>query len=96
MATYEYRCQDHGDFDSSKPMGTAPKAVPCPTCRRPAGRRYTAPLLRQSSEATRTLLGMEERSRHEPEVVNSVPPRRPSTRANSDATARKGPRLPRG
>lgn len=86
MATYQYRCRRHGDFDTTKPMGTAPASMPCPDCGDPAGRAYTAPLLRQTPQPTRDLLAMEERSRHEPEVVSAVPPpsRRPARRG-SDA-----------
>lgn len=96
MATYQYRCQHHGDFDATRPMGTAPAAVGCPDCGEPARRSYTAPLLRQTTQAVSDALSVEERSRHEPEVVNAVPPpRRASAARDSDAHPPQT-RLPRG
>ena len=32
MATYQYRCADDGDFDISRPIGTATPKSQCPAC----------------------------------------------------------------
>jgi putative FmdB family regulatory protein len=95
MSRYEYRCGDHGPFDTSWPMGAAPGSVDCPSCGRPAARSFTAPLLRRTAKPLADLRNKEEKSSDQPEVVTAVPPKR---RAAPSRTVDSNPlwsRLPR-
>ena len=40
MPLYEFRCPQCGPFDLHRDMRDAAAAAPCPTCDRPAQRRY--------------------------------------------------------
>jgi putative FmdB family regulatory protein len=74
MAIYEYRCEHHGAFDVGRPIGTAPTSIACPVCACEAGRVFTSPMV---SFAPRELVAArdhEEKTRHEPDVVTSLPP----------------------
>jgi putative FmdB family regulatory protein len=74
MALYEYRCERDGAFDVRRPLGTAPATVACPVCAGAARRVFSRPML--GTTAPRELVGAIERaqkSRHEPEVVTSLP-----------------------
>jgi putative FmdB family regulatory protein len=75
MATYEYRCERCGLFDIDRAMGTAPRAMACPTCGAEAARVFSAPLLTRTPAALGKALAREERSGYEPEVVTRVPPK---------------------
>jgi len=81
MATYEYRCDDDGAFDVIRPLGTAPESVACPVCESEARRVFSAPML--ASSAPRELVAAidhAEKTRHEPDIVTSLPPRDPRKR----------------
>ena len=74
MAIYEYRCERDGAFDLVAPMGTAPATAACPECAGSSARVFTNPML--GTFAPRELvaaLDRQERTRHEPEVVSSLP-----------------------
>jgi len=74
MALYEYRCDQDGLFDRSLPIGTAPASFACPTCGGEARRVFSAPMLKSASRAAWTAaLDHADKSRHEPEVVTSLP-----------------------
>lgn len=74
MATYEYRCEQDGVFDVTRPLGTAPQFAPCPVCGREACRVISMPMVRCGSRNGWTAaIERAEKSRHEPEVVTSVP-----------------------
>jgi len=75
MATYEYRCEQDGPFDVMRPMGTAPASVPCPACSAQAPRVFSKPILFTAPRALVNAMDHAEKSRHEPEVVSSPPPR---------------------
>lgn len=90
MAVYVYRCTEHGTTEASKPIGTAAAAIPCPTCGSSAARVYTAPRLSLGSSARRALIDRTERTRDEPDVVCSPPPRR-----GAGVTVARDPALPR-
>ena len=45
MATYQYRCNQHGLVETARPIGTAPRELTCPTCGHPARRVFSTPLL---------------------------------------------------
>ena len=56
-------------------MGAAPADVRCPACGATAARVFTAPRLSFGSPARRALLERTERTRDEPDVVSTPPPR---------------------
>lgn len=74
MAIYEYRCDTHGMFEISRPMGTAPASTPCEICGAHAARVMSAPMVLGSTRsAWSDAIERAEQSRHEPLVVSSVP-----------------------
>lgn len=74
MATYEYRCEQHGVFDLMRPLGTAPALHSCPVCGNEARRVISAPMLRTGSRSAWTAaIEHADKSRYEPEVVSSLP-----------------------
>ena len=75
MATFLYRCAADGILETSWPVGTAPSQVSCPTCTGDARRVYTPPLVSGGSSPAMALIDRTERTRDEPEVVSSPPPR---------------------
>lgn len=72
MATYSYRCDGCGGFDLRMAMGTAVDRVPCPACSAPARRVFTAPMQPRVSAGLAALHSLEERSKHEPPVVDRM------------------------
>lgn len=95
MATYQYRCVQDGDFDVSRPIGTAAPKSHCPVCDVEAARVFRAPMLSFASRAVVAAIDRTEKTRDEPEVVSALPPRAGRTR---NPTATKNPawqRLPR-
>jgi putative FmdB family regulatory protein len=74
MATYEYRCEHDGLFDVILPLGTAPESTQCPACGVEAKRAISAPMVRRGSQsAWFAAMDHAEKSRHEPDVVTSLP-----------------------
>jgi hypothetical protein len=61
-------------------MGRAPDKVPCPECDVEAPRVFSAPAISIGSRELVTAIDRTEKSRHEPEVVSSLPRRHPSQR----------------
>jgi putative FmdB family regulatory protein len=94
MATFSYRCPDHGPFDAVHPIGTAPAEARCPECAGPARRLWHAPRLSSGSAPARAALDRAERSRSEPDVVQGPPPR-PLPRRPAGADRPGLRRLPR-
>lgn len=87
MATYEYRCAEHGAFDEVMPLGTAPASVACASCGGSAARVFTVPYLRGGNPGARAAIEHAEKSRWEPEVVRTIPSegaRRPARMAPND------------
>lgn len=85
MPLYEYHCDTHGPFERTLAIGTAPPALECAQCGRPSRRVFTAPALRTGRRSAWTAaLDHADKSRHEPEVVTSLPaaqaPERPRAR----------------
>lgn len=95
MAIYEYRCERHGAFDEERPMGTAPAVARCPTCREEGRRVYSAPLLTSTAPALAAALDHSERTRHEPDVVTSLPSKHPRKRQPMARMTPQLARLPR-
>jgi putative FmdB family regulatory protein len=74
MAIYEYRCDLDGVFEVSRPLGTAPQSVTCSICGGEARRIVSMPMILSGSRsAWSAAIERAEKSRHEPEVVTSLP-----------------------
>jgi putative FmdB family regulatory protein len=73
MAIYEYRCGSHGVFEVLRPIGTAPASVACAVCAGESIRVFSNPMVSFAPRALVAALDHEEKSRHEPEVVTSLP-----------------------
>lgn len=73
MATYEYRCDQDGVFDVTRPFGTAPGSATCAACGGEARRVFSAPMLLSPQRAVVAAIDHAEKSRYEPEVVTSLP-----------------------
>lgn len=87
MATYSYRCRTHGGFDVVRPLGTS-ELTRCPACGEQAVRVFSPPMVGRLSTQRAAAYALDERSRHEPAVVSSLPPRplqRPPARAVNPA-----------
>ena len=76
MATYAYRCPEHGEFDVSRPLGSATPTFTCRVCGGDAIRVYSSPMLARTPRALVTARERDEKSREAPEVVTSLPPRK--------------------
>ena len=74
MATYEYRCEQDGVFDVTRPLGTAPQSVTCSVCGSEARRVISVPMFRSASRTAWTVaMDHADKSRYEPEVVTALP-----------------------
>ena len=73
MAFYEYRCEQDGSFDITRPLGTAPTSTPCPVCRSEARRVFSKPMLMSTARELVAAIDHAEKTRHEPDVVTSLP-----------------------
>ena len=74
MAIYEYRCQVDGPFEVTRPIGTAPASIACPVCASEARRVFSSPMISLAPRSLAAALDHEEKTRHEPDVVTSLPP----------------------
>jgi putative FmdB family regulatory protein len=95
MAMYAYRCVRDGDFDVSRPMGTAAPKTQCPVCNNEAPRVFRAPMLSLAPRALVAAIDGAEKTGDEPEVVSMVPPRAVRTRIPMAAQNPALRRLPR-
>jgi putative FmdB family regulatory protein len=75
VAIYEYRCERDGAFEVLRPIGTAPASVACPQCSSEAERVFSSPMMSFAPRGLVAALDHEEKTRHEPDVVTSLPPR---------------------
>jgi putative FmdB family regulatory protein len=73
VAIYEYRCDDDGVFEVTRPLGTAPASIACPVCGSKGRRVFSKPMLALSPSAVVAAIDRAEKSRDEPEVVTSLP-----------------------
>jgi putative FmdB family regulatory protein len=74
VAIYEYRCERDGAFEVTRPIGTAPSSIACPLCESNAERVFSSPMVARTPRALVAALDHEEKTRHEPDVVTSLPP----------------------
>ena len=77
MATYQYRCDEHGILETTWPIGTAPAQSSCPACGRSVPRAYSSPRLALADRRAMALLDRTERTRERPDVVTALPSRAP-------------------
>ncbi|HYV15486.1 MAG TPA: zinc ribbon domain-containing protein [Conexibacter sp.] len=80
MAIYEYRCDQHGAFEVTRAIGTAPASIACPTCERGARRVFSKPMLVSTPSALVAAIDHAEQTREEPDLVTSLPPADPRRR----------------
>lgn len=74
MAIYDFLCDQHGLFEAHLPIGQATATHACPSCGAPARRIVSAPMVIGSRRGGwSAAIERAERSRHEPEVVSTVP-----------------------
>lgn len=74
MVMYEFRCPQHGAFELLLPMGAGSSQTQCPQCGAAAARQMSSPRVARSSRSPWfNAIERAEKSRHEPEVVSSVP-----------------------
>jgi putative FmdB family regulatory protein len=73
VAIYEYRCERDGTFEVSRPIGTAPASIACPRCAGEADRVFSSPMVSFAPRALVAALDHEEKTRHEPDLVTSLP-----------------------
>src|ERR1700722_19718548 len=74
MPIYEYRCDQHGVSEITRPLGTAPKSVTCLVCGSESKRVFSVASVRNGSRnALLAAMDHAEKSRHEPDVVTSLP-----------------------
>ena len=95
MVIHDFRCPHHGKFELMLPMGAASSA-PCPQCGADAARQVSAPsVVRSSRSQWFGAIERAEKSRHEPEVVSSVPSAGARTRIRQAPMTPALQRLPR-
>ena len=74
MAIYENECEQHGRFEVLRPMALAATPVWCAACGLVARRVPSAPrIVTHGRGAWTAALDHAQKSRSEPEVVNSLP-----------------------
>ena len=95
MALYEYRCEQDGDFDVMRPIGTAPASLPCPVCDGTSRRVFSKPNHFTTPRALMAAVDHAEKTRHEPDVVTSLPRRPAHQRTPMAPLTPKLARLPR-
>jgi hypothetical protein len=95
VVAYEYRCVRHGVFVVHRPIDHVDGPTLCSTCDSEATRLYSAPMLRRAPAGPMALIDKAEKSRDEPDVVSSLPPRHPSRRTPMAPPNPKLQRLPR-
>jgi putative FmdB family regulatory protein len=66
---YAFTCAECGPFEVQRPVTEAGAPASCPSCRGEARRVFTPPGLALLARPLRKTLDLEEKSRHEPEVV---------------------------
>lgn len=69
MPLYEYECREHGVFELVRPMAESRLGAPCPRCGLLSARILSTPARLCLPRATRVAHERNERSRHEPKLV---------------------------
>lgn len=95
MTVYEYRCDDDGMLEVTRPLGTAPPSITCPTCGRVARRVFSPPMTTSLPPDLVGAIDHAEKTRDEPDVVTSLPPKSPRHRTPVAPLTPARKRLPR-
>ena len=74
MTIYEYRCDQDGVFEITRPLGAAPKSSRCAVCGSDARRVFSKPMLSSTPRALAAAIDHAEKTRDEPDLVTSLPP----------------------
>ena len=75
MVFYQYQCHADGAFNITRRLGKAPSKAACPSCGSQAQRMLSAPMVLNGRRSSLfSAIDSAEKSRHEPEVVTSLPP----------------------
>lgn len=69
MPIYEFTCAGCGSFEVRRSVVEAGASASCPCCGCPGRRVFTPPGLALLASPLRRTLDLEEKSRHEPDVV---------------------------
>ena len=72
MPLYAFNCKACGPFEAWQPLSEAGSPACCPGCRAVGRRQYTPPGLVRTPSAIRTARALEEKSAHQPEVVQGT------------------------
>jgi putative FmdB family regulatory protein len=81
VARYDYRCDEDGVFEITRALGTAPESLACPVCSKTARRVFSSPMLTSTAPPELyAAIDHAEKSRHEPDIVTSLPPAPTHTR----------------
>jgi len=75
MPIYEFECAAHGEFEVVRPMAQVREPAGCPDCGAVGRRLLSAPHLATGSAASRRAAAVNERSQHEPRIVQREAPR---------------------
>ena len=75
MPIYEFECTTHGTFELTRPMAQVREPAECPECGAPAKRLLSAPNLATGSAIGRRAAAVNERSQHEPRIVQRAAPK---------------------
>ncbi|MFE9657369.1 zinc ribbon domain-containing protein [Micromonospora sp. NPDC006431] len=92
MATYTYRCSQHGDFAVSFPIGEATARVPCSLCGSDGARVISAPLLIRTPRPLAAAIDRAAQSAERPDVVSSIPGRQQAGRRPANPLQARLPR----
>jgi putative FmdB family regulatory protein len=95
VAIYEYRCDEDGVFDITRPLGTAPTSIACPGCGGLARRVFSKPMLMSVPRELGAAIAHAEKTRDEPDIVTSLPPKGARKRTPVLPLTRTLRRLPR-
>jgi putative FmdB family regulatory protein len=71
MPVYEYRCKRHGVFERMTGMNESARPAPCPRCDKPSKRILSAVRGAQMEASQVRARDRNERSAHEPRVVQA-------------------------
>ncbi|MBU0737056.1 MAG: zinc ribbon domain-containing protein [Alphaproteobacteria bacterium] len=73
MPNYDYNCTDCGGFTQNRPMATSGDPCDCPHCGAASPRAFfSTPFFALMDNATRSAIGTNERSAHEPKTSKSL------------------------
>jgi putative FmdB family regulatory protein len=72
MPIYEYECVDHGVFEDQRSIARSDEDGSCPVCENQSPRIVSAPNLGRMERSQVKAMDRNEKSRHEPRVVQAV------------------------